>query len=211
MGKKPFRLCSDYEDEVTGAEANLWRLPDSTEISGEICRINTDFRAGIAYAQAAMAGKQISQAALLALFFPDGAPGDRDAAVRAVNDFFSAGQQASRGEGEKRAPLISYSVDAEVISAEFQRVYQIDLSTAELHWWRFLALLRGLISHSFSERVRYRAANPNDIKDKNMRSQWQRLKRAYALDEHGQSAYEQEPQTLEELNAMLLAQARGER
>lgn len=181
------------------------------EVSGDLCRINTDFRAGIAYTQAAMAGRPISQAALLALYFPDGAPEDREAAVQAVNDFFSTGQKATRGEEEKRPPLISYSVDAEAISAEFQRVYQIDLSTAELHWWRFLALLQGLISHSFSERVRYRAANPNDIKDKTTRSQWQRLKRAYALDEYGRSAYEQEPQTLEELNAMLLAQARGER
>lgn len=181
------------------------------EVGWEFYRINTDFRAGIAYAQAAMAGDPISQTSLLTLYFPDGIPEDREAAVQAVNDFFAAGQQASHGEGEERRPLLSYSVDAEAISAEFQRVYQIDLSTAELHWWRFLALLRGLISHSFSERVRYRAANPNDIKDKNMRSQWQRLKRAYALDEHGRSAHEQEPQTLDELNAMLLAQARGER
>jgi len=158
-----------------------------------------------------MAGKPISQAALLTLYFPDEIPEDREAAVQAVNDFFSAGRQASRDEGEKRHPLLSYSVDADAIVAEFQRVYQIDLTLDDLHWWRFLALLRGLISHSFSERVKYRAANPNDIKDKNTRSQWQRLKRAYALDEHGQSAYDQEPQTLEELNAMLLAQARGER
>ena len=189
----------------------MWRLPDCVEISGETYRINTDFRAGIAYAQAAMAGEAIPQAALLTLYFPDGIPEDREAAVRAVNEFIAAGKKAEGREGEKRPSLISYFVDAEAINAEFQQIYLIDLSAAELHWWRFLALLRGLISHSFSERVRYRAANPNDIKDKNTRSQWQRLKRMYALDERGQSAYDQEPQTLEELNAMLLAQARGER
>ena len=181
------------------------------EIGEEIFRINTDFRAGIAYAQAAMAGKPIPQAMLLALYFPDGIPENRDAAVKAVNEFFAAGQATGGEQNEKRPPLISYSVDADAIIAEFQQVYRIDLTEASMHWWRFRALLRGLISHSFSERVRYRAANPNDIKDKNVRSQWQRMKRVFALDEHGQSAYAQEPQTLEELNEMLLAQARGER
>ena len=62
----------------------MWRLPDCVEISGETYRINTDFRAGIAYAQAAMAGEAISQAALLTLYFPDGIPEDREAAAPLV-------------------------------------------------------------------------------------------------------------------------------
>ena len=158
-----------------------------------------------------MAGVPIQRDRLLAIYFPEGIPEDRDAALQAVNEFFAAGQTVREGESGRKLPTFSYSTDAEAIVAEFLRVYQIDLTSDSLHWWRFLALLRGLISHSFSERVRYRAADPNDIKDKNMRSQWQHLKRVFALDEHGRSAYAQEPQTVEELNEMLLAQARGER
>ena len=181
------------------------------EIAGEAHRINTDFRAGIDYNMAAMSGDPIPQDALLALYFPDGIPADRDAALEAVNAFFAGGQTPKKTENAEppQRPLYSYAADAEAITAAFQHEYQIDLSAAELHWWRFLALLHGLITHSFPERVRYRAADPSKIKDKTLRSQYRRLQRLYALDAHGRS--DRGPQTLEELNEMLLAQARGER
>ena len=181
------------------------------EISGEDHRINTDFRAGVAYTMAALSGEPVPRDALLALYFPDGIPDDRDAALAAVNEFLAAGQKPQKTDCDTphRPPLYSYAVDAEAIAAAFQHEYQIDLCAAELHWWRFLALLHGLITHSFPERVRYRAADPSKIKDKTLRSQYQRLQRLYALDAHGRS--DRGPQTLEELNEMLLAQARGER
>lgn len=160
---------------------------------------------------AAMAGDPLPMEQLLTLYFPDGIPADRDAALEAVNAFFAGGKTPEKTEDDAppKPPLYSYAVDAEAITAEFQRVYGIDLSTAELHWWRFRALLHGLITHSFPERVRYRAADPNKIKDKTLRSQYRQLQRLYALDKHGRS--DRGPQTLEELNEMLLAQARGER
>ena len=180
------------------------------EIGGEDYRINTDFRAGAAYSMAAMAGEPIPQEALLALYFPEGIPPDRAAAVEAVNLFFACGEEPKeRTDAPRKPPPYAYGVDMDAITTSFQEVYRIDLTTAELHWWRFTALLRGLISHSFPERVRYRAADPNEIKDKNLKSQYRRLHRLYALDENGRS--DRGPQTLEELNAMLLAQARGER
>ena len=181
------------------------------EIAGEAHRINTDFRAGIAYSMAAMSGEPIPMEQLLALYFTDGIPADRDAALEAVNEFFSGGQTPKKTEGDAppKPPLYSYAVDAEAIAAAFQHEYQLDLSAAELHWCRFRALLHGLITHSFPERVRYRAADPNKIKEKTLRSQYRRLQRLYTLDAHGRS--DRGPQTLEELNEMLLAQARGER
>jgi hypothetical protein len=181
------------------------------EIAGEAYRINTDFRAGIAYSMAAMAGEPIPMEQLLAMYFPDGIPEDRDAAMEAVNAFMACGEPPKKTEddGPRKPPLYSYAVDAEAITAAFQHEYQIDLSAATLHWWRFRALLHGLITHSFPERVRYRAADPNKIKDKTLRSQYRRLQQLYALDAHGRS--DRGPQTLEELNEMLLAQARGER
>lgn len=180
------------------------------EIGGEGYRINTDFRAGAAYSMAAMAGEPIPQEALLALYFPEGIPPDRAAAVKAVNAFFACGEEPKeQADGPKKPPPYAYGADMDAITASFQQVYQIDLTTAELHWWRFTALLHGLIRHSFPERVRYREADLSQIKDKNIRSQYQRLHQLYALDERGRS--DRGPQTLEELNAMLLAQARGER
>lgn len=179
------------------------------EIDGEAYRINTDFRAGIAFSIAAQSGEPIQLSRLLQLYFPECVPADTSAAQDAIYHFF-AGHEITPKENESpKPPPYAFAVDAEAITAEFQQVYQIDLTTVQLHWWRFLALLRGLITHSFSERVKFRTANPNEIKDKHTRAQWQQLKRTYALNPNGSPV--QEPQTLEELNEFLLAQARGER
>lgn len=108
----------------------------------------------------------------------------------------------------KPAPY-SFLTDSAALQAEFQRVYRIDLFSTELHWWRFMALLRGLISHSFSERVKYRVAELDKIKDETTRRHWRQMKQLYALDPQGRPR--KQPKTVEEYNEMLLAQARGER
>ena len=181
------------------------------EISGESYRINTDFRAGIAYWSALIAEEPIRRDALLGLFFPDGAPPDPDAAVAAISDFLRCGDPAPTAKEDEngKPPPYSFLTDGVALTAEFQRVYGIDLTSAELHWWRFSALLRGLLSHSFSERVKFRLCDLNQIKNKETRSQYSRLKELYALGIDGKPI--RRPKTLEEYNEMLLAQARGER
>lgn len=180
------------------------------EIGGETYRINTDFRAGIAYWSALIAEEPIRRDVLLGLFFPDGAPSDPDAAVAAISEFLRCGDPAPAAKEEGRdPPPYSFLADGAALTAEFQRVYGVDLTSAELHWWRFSALLRGLIGHSFSERVKYRVCDLDKIKNKEVRRQWSRMKELYALGEDGMPI--RRPQTLEEYNEMLLAQARGER
>lgn len=181
------------------------------EISGETYRINTDFRAGIAYWSALIAEEPIRRDTLLGLFFPDGAPPDPDAAVAAISDFLRCGDPAPTAKEEKsrEPPPYSFLTDGVALTADFQRIYGIDLTSAELHWWRFSALLRGLLNHSFAERVKFRVCDPSQIKNKETRSQYNRMKEIYALGMDGRPV--RRPQTLEEYNEMLLAQARGER
>lgn len=102
----------------------------------------------------------------------------------------------------------AYGTDAEVIIAAFQQIYGIDLTTVKMHWWRFCALLDGLIAHSFQDRVRFRLAEPGKIKNSEDRSRAARLKRLYALDEYGRPAHEEKPMTLEEYNAWLIGGSR---
>ena len=184
------------------------------EIDGHDYRINTDFRAWVAYSSALLEERPVQLKQLLRLAFPEEQPQNETAALEAVHAFLRCGEEAKekkeedKGEGRRPSPY-SFQADAGAILAEFQQVYGIDLSTAEMHWWRFSALLRGLIGHSFSERVKYRVADLDKIKDSEVRRHWRAMKDAYALDDHGQPA--RKPQTLEEYNEMLLAQARGER
>lgn len=145
------------------------------------------------------------------MFFPQERPADPEAAVAAISDFLRCGDpEPPKDEAESREPPpYSFLADGMALTAEFQRVYGIDLTSAELHWWRFSALLRGLISHSFSERVKYRVCDLGQIKSKDIRSQYSRMKELYALGMDGKPV--RRPKTLEEYNEMLLAQARGER
>lgn len=186
-------------------------LPDSVEIDGKPYRINTDFRAGLAYCMAMTAAEPVREETLLRLFFQKHKPENRAAALSAVSDFLRCGNpREERVDTAETRPLpYSFFVDSAAIQAEFQRVYGIDLFSVKMHWWRFCALLRGLISHSFSERVKYRIADLGQIHDDQTRKYWREMKELYALDEFGKPR--RRPQTVEEYNEMLLAQARGER
>lgn len=52
----------------------------------------------------------------------------------------------------QRRPVLDWSADAAIVAADFQRYYRIDLSdpSAEMHWYRFCALLLGLMRYDGS-------------------------------------------------------------
>lgn len=146
---------------------------------------------------------------VLDLWFPARQPTDFSAAQLAISDFYRCGVCENAAQGHTAdVPAYSFRSDADAIIAAFQREYGIDLTSARLHWWRFSALLRGLLTHSFSERVQYRVCNPNEIKGKELRARYRKLHEQYALDAHGEKRCQ--PQTLEEYNELLRKQARGE-
>lgn len=52
------------------------------------------------------------------------------------------------GEARNRPRVVSFSKDANLIYAAFRQTHGIDLSTANLHWWEFLALFMDLGSET---------------------------------------------------------------
>lgn len=136
-------------------------------------------------------------------------PEDFSAAQEAVFKFYRCGDETPNvKDGESiPPPAYAFGVDSTAIIAAFQKEYGIDLTTAHMHWWRFSALLEGLISCSFSERVSYRQCNPADIKAKGMRERYAKLKRQFALERDG--THRKDPTTLEEYNELLLLKASG--
>jgi len=175
---------------------------------GDVYPIRTDFRAGIAFCTAAQTGKPLHAKWLIELFFPSRVPEDPAAAVEAALAFFRCGAPKQE-QTETSNPSFSFTADSEALCAAFLQEYRIDLTTAELHWWRFMALLRALLEPTFAERVEIRTTNSAELKDSKARIRLRRLQRRYALDRNG--APLKEPTTLEEYEALLLAQARGER
>ncbi len=150
----------------------------------------------------------LSEADVLDIWFPQKQPRDYSAAREMIDEFYRCGKKAAEEHTEK-PPAYSFTEDSEAIIAAFQKEYGIDLTREKLHWWRFSALLHGLLSHSFSERVQYRVCNPEEIKSKDIRARYRKMKEEYALDRHGRKIIR--PKTLEEYNEMILKQARGEK
>lgn len=141
------------------------------------------------------------------LWFPGEQPDDISAAQAAIYEFYRCGKEPEKQSGNK-APAYDFYTDGENIIADFQREYGIDLTTEKMHWWRFSALLSGLLSHSFTEKVQYRNCDLNEIESKRLRGRYRKLQMEYALGPDGRPV--RRPQSLEEYNEMLLKQARGE-
>jgi len=146
-------------------------------IGGRAYPISTDFRTAVAFEMASLAGT-LTERQFLDLWFPREQPEDLREALAAVGRFYDPDRE-DRQE-EPCPPLYSFSRDAAAIYAAFRREYGIDLSREGLHWWHFRALLEGLITHSFRERVGYRAA---ELKGRSARERAEILKyrRLYAL------------------------------
>lgn len=188
-------------------EASLWDPPDAVLVDGGVYPIRTDYRAGIAYSMASLDGSLTPQR-LLDIWFPGPVPADFAAAQEAVNAFCRRTEDVPSSNQDGPMPY-SYLADAGAIFAAFQRVYRIDLSTAQMHWWRFMALLEGLVTHNFEDRVQYRISDPGKIKDKARREHFRRMRRLYQLDERGLPVSEQEPMTLEEYKQWMVSRAVG--
>jgi hypothetical protein len=122
--------------------------PLSVAIDGAPYRIRTDFRDCIRVLIACEAS-DLTQAekiysVILGYFYLDPPP-DAEKALEAARMFLNGGKSY---EGESGPRTFDLAKDADSIYAAFRQTHGIDLTTAALHWWQFLALLRGLDSES---------------------------------------------------------------
>ncbi len=155
---------------------DLWRPPNGLLIHQEIYPISTDFSTAIAYTRL-ISQEKLTEETFYALWFPEKRPRDLDKALEAIGYFYRMG----RPPGEESGPVpYDLLLDSGPIYAAFYQAYRLDLSLTSLHWWRFLALLEGLISHSFSQRVACRTASLEGL-DAAQRGELLRLRRMYAL------------------------------
>lgn len=180
------------------------RPPESVEIGGTAYPINTDFRAGIEL-ECAVLHDRIDLTQLLQMYYPRGIPADVEGAVDAMMRFYRCGSaEDPQDEGKSKAqPLRAYDFeqDADAIYAAFRAVYDIDLDTAQLHWWTFRRLLRGLPEDcEFMRRIYVRTADLSQM-GKEQRKSIQKLRNKYALRKGGKRM------TLAERNAAMLEYA----
>ena len=170
------------------------RLPDCICVMGQKYRILTDFRRWIIVSQILESNIRLSlktefviKTVCPSLKIPTGA-GD-EFYISFFNEILSFALRGkpdlSGRKGEKSRDTeksFDFSADADLIYAAFYSVYGIDLDTAPLHWWKFLALLTSLPYDCELMRViALRRTDLGGIKDDDMRKKLRRAKAAVRI------------------------------
>lgn len=124
-------------------------LPESVEIGGKNVPIETDFKTCLCVILACedpTLTPREKQEITLTNLYPSRPPQTQEAMLQA-KWFMDCGKDGDAKEGKRQPRVYSFSQDAEMIYAGFRQIHGIDLATAELHWWQFVALFMALIAN----------------------------------------------------------------
>jgi len=162
--------------------------PESVDVDGTLYPVRSDYKNALLILDAGD-DMELSQEECLAvqlnIFYRDFASvrrrPDLIKFISAMTGFLRCGKQSIGSVTEIKT--LDYRQDWQYIVAAFQKDYGIDLSkTDDIHWWRFCALLNGLSEDNMITKiVGYRGVNLSDIKDKNMRKFYAKMKQTYML------------------------------
>lgn len=149
--------------------------PEFAEVDGKKYKINTDFRIAIQCQEIAL-DEEISDyeralAIIYKLFGDEGlnTPEHYEKLLELAIKFISCGKEIKSKQIEE--PDMDFSQDMDFIEASFMSDYNIDISTIEMHWWKFYNLINGLSNSELGNccvlnRVRnLRSYDTKDIKD----------------------------------------------
>lgn len=120
-------------------------MPTRVAIDGREYEINTDFRTCLkvilAFEDPELTEYE-KQWVMLNNLYPE-IPEDIKEAVELAGRFLNGGKYEEEKE-EVPLRLYSFSKDANYIFAAFKQTHGVDLTTEQLHWWKFLALFMDL-------------------------------------------------------------------
>jgi hypothetical protein len=120
--------------------------PETVEINTTEYRLNTDFRACLKIIMAFEDNELTPQEKQLILLgnLYSVVPNDLEAALDCANWFLNGGKDSATNTDEENPRVYSFAKDGNFIYAAFRQTHGIDLATANLHWWTFLALFMDL-------------------------------------------------------------------
>jgi hypothetical protein len=119
-------------------------LPATVEVDGIPYKVNTDFRVGLRVMVASEDDEltQDEKAAVLIKLLYVKTPPNLEQALIAGLTFLNGPIPPNDLESGPRT--YSLTKDATLIFSAFRQTHSIDLTTADLHWWEFLALFMDL-------------------------------------------------------------------
>lgn len=143
-----------------------------TAADGTEYPIHSDFREWIRF-ESLLANADVPESLkffiALRLIFADNVPDDFHAAHEFAAWFYRGGKELPDKDGESgdialtSRRVYDYEYDSEYIFAAFMEQYGIDLAEVPyLHWWKFLALFKGLHDCKMTDIMSYRGAEITD-------------------------------------------------
>lgn len=111
---------------------------------------------------------------------PQLAPEAYESLLRFYHGADPPGRSGGKGSGSGEIAM-DFACDADYLTAAFQQAYHIDLTAEHIHWWRFLALLRGLPEETTMAKIMsWRTMDTSGMEGR-QRQQYEDLKETFAL------------------------------
>ncbi|MBQ3226049.1 MAG: hypothetical protein IJB48_03215 [Clostridia bacterium] len=160
-------------------------VPEAVECDGKEYPIRTDFRVWMEFEQILFSALPWQEKAvrMLVLCYAETLPDSLESALALLLDFY-AGHPKRKSlptEEKVRKRIYDFTEDADMIYAAFLAQYHIDLTTENLHWWKFLALFHSLSAKSkLMQVIRIRALDLSRVSGSE-KNYYRRMKWLYRL------------------------------
>lgn len=189
--------------------------PKFVKVNDKKYSINTDFRIAIECNQIAedtnINDYERALAIIYKLFGDDGinAEEDYEKLLELSIKYLSCGKEEASKTNEE--PDMDFVEDMDYIEASFMSDYNIDLTSVEMHWWKFYKLINGLSNSEMGNccvlnRVRnLRNFDTKDIKDQKEKEKIEKAKKQVALKKNKKekNLTKEQEKSMEELNKLL--------
>lgn len=192
------------------------RMPDSVYACGRIFPVDPDFRLMVELENAAVSADGLPAEVmwdLLQRFYRKEPPQDPEEAVEGMLWFYRCGKDdAGEGGASGKSRAYDFKQDAEALYTSFLQTYNIDLSSSEVHWWKFRRLMFGLPADTpFAQRLHYRTADTSGM-GKEQKKHYGKMKRLYAIREQarcGETLAQRDERMLAYVNRRFSEVCRG--
>lgn len=172
-------------------------LPDTVTVDGKAFLIETDFRAWLRFETDYKKALETRSDFDVTYLFKGEMPPYIDIAI--LKEFEQPPRELPRPirGSDNDYIALDFEIDADLIYSAFWQQYRIDLLTAELHWYQFLALLQGINDDTLLGKVMgYRAYKKDGNNSK--RDIREELRRAWEIKP---PVTEEEQAALDEFNS----------
>ena len=188
--------------------------PEYVEVNNRLYRIRTDFRVALKCNKIALdetIGDFERPLAIIYTLFENGLDHKEDYSelIRLAIKYLKCGREQEQTNDEEAD--MDYEEDMDYIEASFMSDYHIDLTTSNIHWWKFNNLMNGLSNSEMGNccvlnRIRnLRNYDTSTIKDAKERHKIEKAKKEVALKRNRKENHltKEQDESMDRLNKII--------